>query len=130
MTTPVFLNFLVEFLYWTRVVKIIFGNPVKLAYLIYTFYVFKGGKCWIGTYCPNGTSYPIPCDGGMFCSQMGLSAPEGLCDAGYYCPGGNSQPDPLLTLCPAGYYCEQGAATPTPCPSGTFSRVTGIMIFC
>ena len=43
---------------------------------------YTGGQCWAGTYCPSGTNYPIPCDGGWYCGQAGLSAPEGKCDPG------------------------------------------------
>ena len=43
---------------------------------------YTGGKCGPGYYCPPGASYPIDCDGGSYCSQAELSAPEGECDAG------------------------------------------------
>ena len=43
---------------------------------------YTGGQCWAGTYCPSGTNYPISCDGGWYCGQIGLSAPEGKCDPG------------------------------------------------
>lgn len=91
--------------------------------------VHTGGECWPGTYCPSGASYPVDCDGGMYCSQSGLALPEGLCNAGFYCPGAATQPDPPSTECPAGFYCDQGSATPTPCPAGTFSDTTGMLVF-
>jgi len=43
---------------------------------------YTGGECWPGTYCPPGANYPVQCDGGHYCSQFGLSSPEGFCDAG------------------------------------------------
>lgn len=86
---------------------------------------FTGGKCWVGSYCPAGSHYPLPCDGGSYCSQAGLHAPEGLCNAGYYCNMSDIKPDPSSQKCPPGYYCPEGSATPLPCKSGTMSNTEG-----
>ena len=86
---------------------------------------FTGGRCWPGTYCPNGTANPLACTLGMYCGQYELESPTGQCDAGYFCNGSAFRPDPPEGLCPPGYYCEQGSGTPTPCPAGTMSNVNG-----
>lgn len=61
-----------------------------------------GGPCWQGTFCPNGTTWPFNCPKGTFghmdkltaeddctdcwtgyyCSETGLTAPNGTCEAG------------------------------------------------
>lgn len=84
-----------------------------------------GGKCWPGTYCPSGITYPVSCDLGMYCQQFGLESPNGPCNAGYYCDGNATQPDPSHRVCPPGHYCELGSGSPTPCPAGTMSDVSG-----
>lgn len=83
---------------------------------------YTGGRCWPGTYCPSGSNYPVPCDGGKYCSLYGLTQPEGDCDPGYYCNGSDIQRDPSDKECPVGHYCQSGSPTPTPCPSGTSSN--------
>jgi hypothetical protein len=37
---------------------------------------YTGGRCWPGTYCLAGSSYPTPCDGGKYCSLYGLTNPK------------------------------------------------------
>ena len=75
-----------------------------------------GNRCTQGNYCPAGSSAEISCEAGKYCSQNGLSAPEGDCDAGYYCPTGSTSK--TQNDCPAGSYCEPGSQSPTPCPAG------------
>ncbi|KAF6119825.1 hypothetical protein HJG60_010211 [Phyllostomus discolor] len=96
-----------------------------------------GGKCPAGSFCPKGSSEPIPCPPGSFCATSGLSTPTGSCQAGYFCAGGAATPTPEDKLtralcppgtfcqaagpCPQGHYCPRGSAMPQPCPPGTFS---------
>ncbi|KAA8594284.1 hypothetical protein FQN60_005118, partial [Etheostoma spectabile] len=67
-----------------------------------------GGRCSAGSYCPQGTSYMVPCPAGTFssvygavsievcqpclpghyCAEVGLSSPSGLCNPGFYCVEG------------------------------------------
>ncbi|XP_028320851.1 uncharacterized protein LOC114474630 [Gouania willdenowi] len=77
-----------------------------------------GGRCSAGSYCPNGTSYMIPCpvgtfsstDGassiescqpcfpGHFCAKAGLSSPSGPCSPGFYCTAGSKTPIPWANI--------------------------------
>ena len=86
---------------------------------------FTGGKCWPGTYCPIGSSYPVSCDLGKYCGQYELEMPNDPCDAGFYCDGSAVRPDPPAGVCPPGYYCPRGSGTPTACPPGTMSDADG-----
>ncbi|XP_015775926.1 PREDICTED: sushi, von Willebrand factor type A, EGF and pentraxin domain-containing protein 1-like, partial [Acropora digitifera] len=82
-----------------------------------------GGKCQPGYYCPQGSSYPTPCDGGKFCDITGLSKPKGNCSAGYFCKlkAISSTPsDETGGKCPSGHYCPKGSTDPTPCNPGTY----------
>lgn len=58
-----------------------------------------GGQCPAGTYCPNGTDTPLPCEAGTY---NGLEGQED-------CP-----------VCPAGFFCEANATQygTNPCPPG------------
>lgn len=110
-------------------------------------------ECPQGYFCGNGVSQPTKCPKGYYgadkrlrstgdcticpqgryCSQAGLSEPDGLCDPAYYCGSGSTSPAPQTRrnlastggVCPAGGYCEQGSKYPTRCPPGTFSTVAG-----
>ncbi len=84
---------------------------------------YTGGRCWPGTYCPTGSYYPLSCVYGKYCSQYGLSLPNGPCDPGYFCNGSATQRD--AHVCPRGYYCELGTGIPTACPAGTMSNIEG-----
>ena len=109
--------------------------------------VSEGTKCPKGYY---GASSQLRaqaectiCPQGRYCSQAGLSEPDGLCDSSYFCGEGSTSPAPetrrrvLINesgkrylqassgVCPAGGYCEQGSKYPTRCPPGTFSTVEG-----
>mmetsp|Transcript_6632 Transcript_6632/g.24821 ORF Transcript_6632/g.24821 Transcript_6632/m.24821 type:complete len:4721 (-) Transcript_6632:61-14223(-) len=92
--------------------------------------------------CPPGTfnnQYKLKeesecalCEGGKYCSDYGLEAPNGNCVEGYYCISGAINENGTLGvlggdsgLCPAGHYCQTGAAFPIPCPPGTFSPNSG-----
>ncbi|XP_072343857.1 uncharacterized protein [Scyliorhinus torazame] len=86
-------------------------------------YYSMGGLCPAGHYCPPGSPSPVPCDGGKYCSNPGLTMPSGGCLAGYYCDAASTQPD--QHICPAGLYCPRGTAIPMPCPPGTYGNSTG-----
>eukprot|EP01022_Parablepharisma_sp_SALTPOND_P014589 TRINITY_DN199_c1_g1_i1.p1 TRINITY_DN199_c1_g1~~TRINITY_DN199_c1_g1_i1.p1 ORF type:complete len:4309 (-),score=431.50 TRINITY_DN199_c1_g1_i1:34-12960(-) len=75
-----------------------------------------GYLCTGGTYCPGGTSYPLPCTPGSYCSGNYRTAPTGPCPAGRYCPLGAS----TYYRCPTGSYCPYGSPAPIPCPAGTY----------
>ncbi|KAF7241191.1 Sushi, von Willebrand factor type A, EGF and pentraxin domain-containing protein 1, partial [Varanus komodoensis] len=101
-----------------------------------------GGKCFPGSFCPEGSPEPIPCPPGFYCNAPGLSAPSGECAAGFYCTGGAFSPKPVdgVTgkICPEGMYCceyfsaslildqgSSGSQVPSLCPPGTFSNLLG-----
>ncbi|XP_031989756.1 SCO-spondin-like isoform X5 [Corvus moneduloides] len=96
--------------------------------------------CVFPYYCPLGSAYPVPCEGGhmalslpglrgsaekscrvcaagTFRSDPLISAPCQPCPAGFTCPPGSDsyhqQP------CPRGHYCPALAPAPLPCPPGT-----------
>uniref|UniRef100_A0A3Q3IVN5 Uncharacterized protein n=1 Tax=Monopterus albus TaxID=43700 RepID=A0A3Q3IVN5_MONAL len=96
-----------------------------------------GGRCSAGSYCPEGTSYMVPCPAGTFsstdavsidacqpclpghyCAEVGLSSPSGPCNSGFYCTEGSRTAIPQFhgDVCPAGHYCPKGSAQPSPCP--------------
>ena len=76
-------------------------------------------RCFAGTFCPEGSSQPIPCTPGQYCASYALPAPTGDCDAGYYCNGSDTVSNPQQ--CSLGYYCPQGTPTEQPCVPGTFN---------
>ena len=78
--------------------------------------------CPVGYYCLEGTTDPQPCDSGLVISVPGASSKNNctLCPAGFICDNNSTKPEP----CFAGYYCPFGVDM-TPCPTGTFSNVTG-----
>nr|XP_006821767.1 PREDICTED: uncharacterized protein LOC100369099 [Saccoglossus kowalevskii] len=84
-----------------------------------------GGMCYAGSFCPAGSSQPIPCTPGYYCLDDKLDAESGLCMAGYYCNGSTIFPDPVNQttgdMCPMGHYCPEGSSYPEPCEPGTFS---------
>ena len=99
-----------------------------------------GYSCLAGNYCPSGVGIPTPCgsgtynpntgsstsgscvncDAGKFCSDMGLSAVQGLCNQGYYCAGSTTSPRPSTATCPVGKMCPAGSSSATPCTAGTY----------
>ncbi|CAM4616195.1 unnamed protein product [Lepidochelys kempii] len=85
--------------------------------------------CQAGTFCPGGSSLPIPCTPGSYCASAELAAPSGPCDAGFYCTGGSTLPNPtdgaVGNICPPGYVCPQGSSSPSPCPPGSFLAYHG-----
>ncbi|RUS80254.1 hypothetical protein EGW08_011983, partial [Elysia chlorotica] len=113
--------------------------------------VTYGDTCHEGYYCPQGTSFMIPCpigtynpsrsgksesaaclpcDAGKYCNGTALTTPTGDCDAGYYCIGGAYLPNPSDNqttgdICPLYYYCPAGSQSPRVCNAGYFSSTTG-----
>ncbi|XP_075462631.1 uncharacterized protein LOC142498007 [Ascaphus truei] len=87
------------------------------------------GMCPSGTFCPQGSSLPIPCTPGNYCAYSELAAESGLCDAGYYCSKGSNLPNPqdgkIGNVCPPGHFCIRGSYSPSPCPPGTFLPLPG-----
>ncbi len=86
-------------------------------------------KCPSGSYCPAGTSKPIPCPPGKYCQSTGLPAPQGNCAEKYYCLKGAKTPTPIDNIqgniCPRGFYCPEGTASPKACPIGTYNPLEG-----
>ncbi|OQS02383.1 hypothetical protein THRCLA_21431 [Thraustotheca clavata] len=102
-----------------------------------------GNQCHIGSYCPEGSSNPVPCplgtygsslqlqnqsscttcDPGYICPTSGLTNSTLLCPPGSYCPGG--QYSGSQNYCPVGSFCPSGSIVPQPCPAGTFNNNTG-----
>lgn len=110
-------------------------------------------NCTEGHYCPEGTGLSLPkcppgsygnhtslkeitecilCDGGFFCSEYGLTSPNGGCRSGIVCVNGSADIDGnpgvlggYSVICPPGHYCEVNTSVPNPCPIGTFSNWTG-----
>lgn len=104
--------------------------------------------CPQGYYCPTGTSSPTSCPAGsfghtvglaastdchgclpgMYCSQAGLRAPDGLCDIGYYCVENATSPNPTDgttgDVCSAGGFCDLGSFETVSCKPGTFNPDT------
>lgn len=68
------------------------------------------------------------CLPGMYCSQVGLKAPDGLCDMGYFCISKSSTPNPTDATtgnkCIAGGFCDMGSFTSVSCKPGTFNKNT------
>ncbi|CAL8373179.1 unnamed protein product, partial [Gadus morhua 'NCC'] len=97
-----------------------------------------GSVCPPGTYCVEGSGEPepcpagtfspasglaseagcLPCSGGLYCREPGLTAPTAPCSQGFWCPPGQRQA--MAFPCPRGHYCPQGSAAPQPCPSGNY----------
>ena len=101
------------------------SNATQLSECSCPLVPYVGGSCWPGSYCPQGTSYPLSCPSGMYCNSSQQSSPTGLCDEGYWCSGNATQPAPLDSPCPAGYFCVRGTTSPSPCPSSTYGPSTG-----
>ncbi|PHJ25134.1 gcc2 and gcc3 domain-containing protein, partial [Cystoisospora suis] len=105
-------------------------------------------QCPTGHYCPEGSTFPIPCPIGSFaadtgnaecpscpgrayCGSPGLSAPSGACEEGYACVKGAPAARPSNRIfgsnghegygaCPPGSYCPSATSEPIPCPPGTY----------
>lgn len=101
-----------------------------------------GNICPAGSYCTEGTAAPMkcmpgtystatenkkmedcsPCDEGQFCSEWGLTAPNGNCSAGFYCPKGQNSSQPEEFRCTPGHYCPPASKAELPCTSGSFQN--------
>ncbi|EQC38608.1 hypothetical protein, variant [Saprolegnia diclina VS20] len=89
------------------------------------------GQCPVGTFCPNATALPTPCEAGHYCASSDLQKAS-PCSPGFYCVQGSYTPTPTGQVvangiigneCPPGTYCPAGTSNPIPCPSGTYSSV-------
>jgi hypothetical protein len=107
-------------------------------------YCVEGSKTGVG--CPIGTfgaslgltamatntgtsdTGCFDCFPGMYCSQVGLKAPDGLCDMGYFCVSKSSTPNPTDgttgNACIAGGFCDMGSFKSVSCKPGTFNSAT------
>eukprot|EP00002_Diphylleia_rotans_P010730 TRINITY_DN2129_c0_g1_i2.p1 TRINITY_DN2129_c0_g1~~TRINITY_DN2129_c0_g1_i2.p1 ORF type:complete len:5186 (-),score=657.71 TRINITY_DN2129_c0_g1_i2:603-16160(-) len=75
--------------------------------------------CPPGFFCPEGSSFPIPCDQGLYrAASNGTSAQDcSLCPAGYSCPSFST----IVPLpCQPGSYSESGQLFCSPCPAGKY----------
>lgn len=68
------------------------------------------------------------CEGGVYCSSQGLTAPTANCSANYYCIAGATQSSPTDgvtgNVCPKGHYCPAATGpSPIPCTEGMFQSV-------
>ena len=79
-----------------------------------------GGMCPPGTYCPSGSSWPIPCEAGTY-NNISQQAKCKWCPPGFYCPANSTFP----IECPPGNWCENGTtdAYSNSCPPGTFNSL-------
>ena len=84
----------------------------------------SGGPCPEGHFCPNGTSYPLPCPCGSYNPTTGQSECA-ECPVGFYCPENST--DYSTTDCLAGHYCPAGTChgTDFPCPRGYYNPNLG-----
>ena len=82
-----------------------------------------GGVCPSGTFCPEGSSFPMPCKDGSY-NSLPKQEECTICPEGYFCPSNSSEF--LSHPCPVGHYCPNGTrfAFEFPCPSGTYSNNT------
>ncbi|XP_013391352.1 uncharacterized protein LOC106159584 [Lingula anatina] len=107
--------------------------------------------CPLGSYCPEGTTQPIPCPrgtvnpntggrclddcmpcvGGMYCEDLNGTQFTGGCSEGYYCPGDVAieSRTPANYSCPAGFICPANSSIPTPCVNATYQPQEG-QTFC
>ena len=64
------------------------------------------GRCPAGSYCPEGSQFPIHCPFGTYIANTSKSFPgRYICDC---------------LSCGAGNFCSVGSAAPAPCPLGHF----------
>lgn len=114
-----------------------------------------GAICPQGSFCPLGSSNPIPCPLGSATEEVGaadvsacLLCPPGQfctsgsppmdCDGGYVCVQGATAPQPTQFtfnpelnqstggyICPAGHYCPQGTPVKIPCELYTYQPSPG-----
>ena len=106
----------------------------------------RWGPCPSWSYCPEGSSNPIPCPHGKYnpnslsqsltdcidclagyaCTSSGmhtyLTTP---CAAGFYCSTGSKTDKPFGKHCLAGYSCPSGSSSMLPCSSGTYQDQIG-----
>lgn len=92
---------------------------------MFRFFIYVGGPCPVGHYCPEGTSNALECPSGSYAVTTGLSVCI-ECVAGYYCEEGTI--DYSGTPCPVGHYCLAATSSSNqyPCPIGTYNNYTGI----
>ena len=84
---------------------------------------FDSLVCPLGSKCPVGSDYPIPCSSGTYQDERGNDTCK-TCPAGFYCEDNTSHP----SVCPVGSYCPDGSRFSNEflCPAGTFSNTTSL----
>jgi len=90
------------------------GSPSKQPNTTY------GDICPPGTYCPAGSSWPVPCEAGTY-NNISQQASCKVCPAGFFCQANSTEPVP----CPSGYWCGHGTkfGYQNACPEGTFNSL-------
>ena len=105
-------------------------NVKKLGYKLGVHHSIISSRCHLyfsGTYCPEGSSAPIPCTAGQYCDIDELDSPTGNCTAGYYCDISEVVPNPAE--CSLGRYCPSGTPIEIQCDPGTFNSKLFSIIF-
>ena len=86
--------------------------------------------CTVGHYCLQGSPFPLICPSGSYQNYTGQSTCS-PCPEGHFCD--STESIVILgsnTTCPPGHYCPLSTASGTdyPCPEGTYSNATGLVI--
>ena len=82
------------------------------------------GLCTVGSYCPKGTGFPIPCPDGSYMNTTGASECS-TCPIGYYCSSSLSTSE--YYPCPRGFYCPTGTGSNwEACPLGRYGSRSGL----
>ena len=109
------------------------------------------GPCYAGHYCPQGSSFPLPCPSGTFHKVVSdtlkaktecTACPAGKycpikamlssnidgtdeypCGEGYFCDSGSHTP--RKEICTPGNYCPTGSSAESKCPIGEYQYAYG-----
>ena len=83
--------------------------------------------CSPPNYCPEASAAPLPCPGGTWGSDAGLTnaSCSGSSPGGLWLPAGSLSLEANATLCPAGAWCPPGTAAPVLCQLGTYNPFQG-----
>ena len=125
----------------TRNNTVVIDAPTPCAAGFYCPTPCSSAMCPCGSYCPAGSTAPIPCPSGHYCLEGSADKTPNpfVCPAGSFCPSPVTNPKyycnvsvcPCGTYCPAdstapknctkaGFYCTQNASEPTQCQAGTY----------
>jgi hypothetical protein len=82
-------------------------TPVSVQSGGVTVTLLQGGDlCPPGTFCPAGSTAPLPCPNGTYWPFSGLVSSCATCPAGFWCGIGFTTYN--ATACPVGHYCLPG----------------------